>query len=362
MVGFCSTGDFIRWCVLYNSFLCIRSHNFVLNILLSSVLNTVHCFIHLFCCYRWCCNYAACFSYRSKRNTDLGSIRYQGTPLDSFGDYERKKNYIWIVTIWDKHFIYKRNFMLNSSIHFHLFFLCSLLFHDFQLHISLIKYSFFRSLCSGIFFFSFISSLERLFIGLISQDSKWSIKYGRILNESSIWKCVSFFEWCDRKKNVFNFQEVQKKGEPTDWIDAHWIFFPNSRLHIKLLYSNFWVSASLGKWFWNWNYEFHTLFICLFFSKAKLEHCAYAVNSGFRFKNGYVVVTSILQMHLGHLFALDELQNDKQIFGGTMNLMLTQSFDHLAHSQQLVQNPFRFNPEIFKIFIPFATCVIRLWR
>lgn len=152
MVGFCSTGDFIRWCVLYNSFLCIRSHNFVLNILLSSVLNTVYCFIHLFCCYRWCCNYAACFSYRSKRNTDLGSIRYQGTPLDSLGDYERKQNYIWIVTIWDKHFIYKRNFMLNSSIHFHLFFLCSLLFHDFQLHISLIKYSFFRSLCSGFFF------------------------------------------------------------------------------------------------------------------------------------------------------------------------------------------------------------------
>lgn len=222
-----------------------------------------------------------------------GQFGTKGHPSIHSGITREKKNYIWIVTIWDKHFIYKRNFMLNSSIHFHLFFLCSLLFHDFQLHISLIKYSFFRSLCSGIFFFSFISSLERLFIGLISQDSKWSIKYGRILNESSIWKCVSFFEWCDRKKNVFNFQEVQKKGEPTDWIDAHWIFFPNSRLHIKLLYSNFWVSASLGKWFWNWNYEFHTLFICLFFSKAKLEHCAYAVNSGFRFKNGYVVVTSI---------------------------------------------------------------------
>lgn len=115
-----------------------------------------------------------------------GQFGTKGHPSIHSGITREKKNYIWIVTIWDKHFIYKRNFMLNSSIHFHLFFLCSLLFHDFQLHISLIKYSFFRSLCSGIFFSASFHHLRDFSLAWFHRT------LNEVLNMGEYWMKVAF--------------------------------------------------------------------------------------------------------------------------------------------------------------------------
>lgn len=190
MVGFCSSGDFVVVVhILYSNDV---KHFSIYKILWWTTLSMHSAFaVHLFV--------SGIFadaaitqhgfflsSYHHKRNTDLGSILYDGSTFNSLGisthQIERHLNshdlgptflFISEILCWILHFIHT----YSIFCFFFGFVLCEVCI--FELYISFGQYLFaacalnFCSFCVALSFsHSIISSLVRLFIGLISHNSK----------------------------------------------------------------------------------------------------------------------------------------------------------------------------------------------